>query len=42
MAAVNVDRQHVIIRGYDPVAYFTENKAVIGSPEFKADYQDAT
>jgi len=30
------------IRGYDPVAYFTEEKAVAGKPEFTAEYQGAT
>lgn len=30
------------IGGYDPVAYFTEKKPVMGKPEFKADHQGAT
>jgi YHS domain-containing protein len=30
------------IRGYDPVAYFTEEHAVEGKPEFTAEYQGAT
>ncbi len=30
------------IRGYDPVAYFTQGKAVKGSPELKADYKGST
>lgn len=30
------------IGGYDPVAYFTEKKPVMGKPEFKVDYQGAT
>lgn len=30
------------IRGYDPVAYFTEEKAVPGKPEFIARHDDAT
>lgn len=29
----------VAIRGYDPVAYFTDMKPVKGSPEFHAEYQ---
>lgn len=29
------------IRGYDPVAYFTENKAVEGKPEFVFNWADA-
>lgn len=30
------------IRGYDPVAYFTEDKAVEGSDEFTFEYNQAT
>jgi YHS domain-containing protein len=30
------------LKGYDPVAYFTENKAVKGSSQFTAKYQGAT
>ncbi len=30
------------IRGYDPVAYFTQEKAVAGSPSHSFDYQGAT
>lgn len=32
----------VAIRGTDPVAYFTQNKAVIGSKEFSYDWKGAT
>ena len=32
----------VAIRGYDPVAYFTESRPVIGSAEFSAEWNDAT
>ena len=32
----------VAIKGYDPVAYFTENKAVEGSPEFTYRWLGAT
>jgi YHS domain-containing protein len=32
----------VALRGYDPVAYFTENKAVQGSDQFTTQYQGAT
>ena len=32
----------VAIKGYDPVAYFTENKAVEGSPEFSYRWLGAT
>jgi YHS domain-containing protein len=30
------------IDGYDPVAYFTEQKPVKGSPEFRSDFQGST
>lgn len=30
------------IHGYDPVAYFKDNEAVPGKPEFTAEYQGAT
>ena len=33
------EHQGVAIRGYDPVAYFTEGRPVKGSPEFAADYK---
>ncbi len=39
---VNVDREGVIIDGYDPVAYFTENSAVKGNPQYTARYDGAT
>ncbi|MBK7872906.1 MAG: YHS domain-containing protein [Saprospiraceae bacterium] len=39
---VNVDKSGVIIDGYDPVAYFTENKAVKGNPQFTARVDGAT
>lgn len=32
---------NVAIEGYDTVAYFTEGKAHLGSPEFTAEYGDA-
>jgi YHS domain-containing protein len=32
----------VAIRGYDPVAYFTEGKPVRGSPDIKAEYKGST
>ena len=38
---VNVE-DGIAIKGYDPVAYFTDNKPVKGVPAFKADYQGAT
>lgn len=38
---VNVNDQGVIIEGYDPVAYFTDNKAVMGNKQYKISYQGA-
>jgi YHS domain-containing protein len=32
------EREGVAITGYDPVAYFTDNKSVKGSPTHKAEY----
>ncbi len=37
----NVDREGVILKGYDPVAYFTENMPVKGKPEFQSRYKGA-
>lgn len=39
---VNLDDRGVIIEGYDPVAYFTDNKAVKGNEQFKAEFESAT
>lgn len=39
---VNVNKEDVIIEGYDPVAYFMENRAVKGSASFTAKYNGAT
>jgi YHS domain-containing protein len=33
---VNVDKNGVGLREHDPVAYFTENRAVKGSPQFQS------
>jgi YHS domain-containing protein len=41
-AAVNADAGGIAIRGYDPVAYFTDNKPVAGSPDFKTTHEGAT
>ncbi len=38
---INVDKNGVIIDGYDPVAFFTESKPVKGKSEFQADYKGA-
>lgn len=39
---VNTDGAGVAILGYDPVAYFTDAKAVPGKPEFTARHDGAT
>src|SRR5690349_11467786 len=39
---VNVDVQGVGAHGYDPVAFFTEGKAVRGDPQWKSTYGGAT
>ncbi|HJU11607.1 MAG TPA: YHS domain-containing (seleno)protein, partial [Candidatus Binataceae bacterium] len=36
-----VDSNHVAIKGYDPVAYFTDRKAVKGDSRFEYTYDDA-
>jgi YHS domain-containing protein len=38
---VNVDSNGLILKGYDPVAYFVQNKAVKGSPQYTSTYQGA-
>lgn len=38
----NLNESHVGIGGYDPVAYFTEKKAVEGNKTLKSDYQGVT
>lgn len=38
---VNVDPNGVGIHGYDPVAYFTEGKAVRGDAQFSSSYGGA-
>ena len=37
----NLDSKGVIIDGYDPVAFFTDNKPVKGDSQFQYSYQDA-
>jgi YHS domain-containing protein len=39
---INLNDQGVIIEGYDPVAYFTDNKPVKGSSQFTAQFEGAT
>ena len=36
------EKEGVAIRGYDPVAYFTESKPVRGSPAHKAEFRGST
>ena len=38
---VNKNSSGVAIKGYDPVAYFTDGKAVKGSPQFTHQWQGA-
>src|SRR5437870_12766526 len=38
---VAVDSNHIAIKGYDTVAYFTDAKAVKGSSQFEYVYDDA-
>jgi len=38
----NLDKNSVAIQGYDPVAFFTQNKPVKGSAEFQSSYRGAT
>ena len=39
---VNLDTNGVAVQGYDPVAFFTDNKPVKGSADFQSTYQGAT
>ncbi len=36
------ERNNLAIGGYDPVAYFTEQKPVKGSPEFRSNFEGST
>jgi YHS domain-containing protein len=38
----NLDKNGVTLQGYDAIAYFTENKAVMGSDKYFARYNGAT
>jgi YHS domain-containing protein len=38
----NLDKNGVAIQGYDPVAFFTQNKPVKGRAEFQSSYKGAT
>lgn len=39
---VNTDASGLALKGYDPVSYFTDGRAVKGSPEFTFTYNGAT
>jgi YHS domain-containing protein len=39
---VNVDKNGVILKGYDAVAYFNQKRAVKGDPKFSSSYGGAT
>ena len=39
---VNADANGVSLHGYDPVAYFTDGKAVKGDPQYHSNYDGAT
>jgi YHS domain-containing protein len=41
-APLNVDKNGVILQGYDAVAYFKQNKAVKGDPKYSSSYGGAT
>jgi len=41
-AEVNTDATGFVIRGYDPVAFFTEGRPVPGRPDFSAEYKGGT
>lgn len=41
-AQANVDSSGLALQGYDPVAYFTEQKAIRGRPQFSAQHEGAT
>jgi YHS domain-containing protein len=38
----NVDENGVGIQGYDPVAFFTDGKPVLGNEQFQSSYHDIT
>ncbi|HWR14711.1 MAG TPA: YHS domain-containing (seleno)protein [Terriglobales bacterium] len=39
---INVDKNGLALQGYDPVAYFTVNQPLKGSPSFQSQYNGAT
>ena len=42
ISALNVDKQGVAIKGFDPVAYFTQSAPIAGSEKFSTTYKGAT
>jgi len=36
---INVDATGLVIRGYDPVAYFTEGRAIAGNADLSVEYE---
>ena len=38
---LNLDKNGIAIKGYDPVAFFTQNQPVKGRPEFESKYHGA-
>jgi hypothetical protein len=42
MAGTVNEQGGIAIKGYDPVAYFTDHQPVLGSPDFTAEYHGAT
>ncbi len=38
----NLDKEGVALQGYDPVAFFTDGKPVLGQAAFHSAYHDAT
>ena len=41
LAPINIDADGVTLKGYDPVAYFTEGQPVKGQKEFQYEWQGA-
>lgn len=41
-SVLNLDKQGIAVKGYDPVAYFSESAALLGSSSFTATHQGAT
>lgn len=39
---LNIDKNGVAVHGYDPVAYFSEGKAIKGDPQYQSNYAGAS